>query len=737
MAHAGPVGRLVALLRHHLGERPAGLPARVPPPAGPGGGLSADRPTLWDIDFRTAVSQAELEDRDRPGAYYRLRFRRPGPEGGSVDIETTRPELLPACVALVAHPDDERYQACSAPRSSPRSSACGSPSWPTSWPIPRRGPASPWSARSATPPTWCGGGSSACPPGRSSGRDGRLAAVPWGEPGWESDDPWAAARPTTSSPASPSARPRPRIVELLAEAGALIGEPEPITHPVKFYERGERPLEIVSIPAVVRPHRSTLRSGCWPGAAELRWHPPHMAHRYAAWVEGLSSRLEHQPTAVLRGPLPGLVPGRRRRAARLRRARPGRRGPAAGRPVHRRPRRLRRGAAGAPGGFVGDPDVMDTWATSSLTPQIAGADGRRPRPVRPGLPDGPAAPGPRDHPDLAVLRRRAVRARVRLPPVAARRDLGLGPRPRPEEDVQVQGQRGHPAAAARAARRRRGALLGGQRPARHRHRRRRGPDEGGAPPRHQGPQRLPVRARPPLDGEGGGAPAGRGGPGGRRAAVTDRSTGPCSPGWPTWSTRPPRRSRTTTTPGPWSGPRRSSGPSATTTWSWSSPGPTATRPRPGPPRRAGRAGLALSVQLRLFAPFLPFVTEEVWSWWQDGLGAPGPLARAERARPPSGAGADPAALEVLDVVSEVLGQVRRAKTGAKRSMRAPVALLTVTDRPDRLAALPWPRTTCATPAGWSSWSPGPAATRGRRRAGRGHLRETRRGARRGSPVTGS
>ena len=67
-----------------------------------------EAPTLWDVDFRTAVAQAELEDREQPGAYHRLRF--PGADGAFVDIETTRPELLPACVALVAHPDDARYQ---------------------------------------------------------------------------------------------------------------------------------------------------------------------------------------------------------------------------------------------------------------------------------------------------------------------------------------------------------------------------------------------------------------------------------------------------------------------------------------------------------------------------------------------------------------------------------------------------------------------------------------------------
>ena len=111
MAHARAVGRLVAHLRHHLRAGPAGVPARVPP-SGRARGQVAQRtaPTLWDVDFRTAVSQAELEDRERPR---RLPPAAVPPGRGRrrrVDIETTRPELLPACVALVAHPDDERYR---------------------------------------------------------------------------------------------------------------------------------------------------------------------------------------------------------------------------------------------------------------------------------------------------------------------------------------------------------------------------------------------------------------------------------------------------------------------------------------------------------------------------------------------------------------------------------------------------------------------------------------------------
>ncbi len=73
-----------------------------------------EAPTLWDVDFKTAVAQAELEDREMPGAYHRIRFKLSdvalGFSPAFVEIDTTRPELIPACVALVAHPDDERYQ---------------------------------------------------------------------------------------------------------------------------------------------------------------------------------------------------------------------------------------------------------------------------------------------------------------------------------------------------------------------------------------------------------------------------------------------------------------------------------------------------------------------------------------------------------------------------------------------------------------------------------------------------
>jgi valyl-tRNA synthetase len=132
----------------------------------------------------------------------------------------------------------------------------------------------------------------------------------------------------------------------------------------------------------------------------------------------------------------------------------------------------------------------------------------------------------------------------------------------------------------------------------------------------------------------------------------------------------------------------------------------------GPASARAALGLALSVLLRLLAPFVPFVTEEVWSWWHEGSvhRSPWPVSDefpsggrvagdestgagesanesgreiGSESGSESGSGAD----SVLSVVSEILGVVRRNKTTAKRSMRAPVARLEVVDTAERLALM--------------------------------------------------
>jgi valyl-tRNA synthetase len=162
-----------------------------------------EAPTLWDVDFRTAVAQAELEDREQPGAYHRLRFSRP--DGGAVEIETTRPELLPACVALVAHPDDERYAALVGRDVITPLFGASVPvrAHPLADPAKGSGIAMICTFGDLTDVTWWR--ELGLPVRAVVQPNGALRPVTWGSPGWESRDP--PSRSTTSSRACRWRRP--------------------------------------------------------------------------------------------------------------------------------------------------------------------------------------------------------------------------------------------------------------------------------------------------------------------------------------------------------------------------------------------------------------------------------------------------------------------------------------------------------------------------------------------------
>ena len=209
-----------------------------------GDAYSHEAPTMWDPDFRTAVAQAEIEDRETEGRYHRIAFERQG--GGVVEIETSRPELLPACVALVISPDDPR--AADLVGSEVVTPIFGATvpivAHPLADPEKGTGIAMICTFGDLTDVLWWR--ELRLPTRVVVGRDGAILPPRWGTPGWESRDVAGATAAQADLAGLPAKKARARIAELLAGSGALLAEPKAVRHVVKFYERGDRPLEIIS-----------------------------------------------------------------------------------------------------------------------------------------------------------------------------------------------------------------------------------------------------------------------------------------------------------------------------------------------------------------------------------------------------------------------------------------------------------------------------------------------------------
>ena len=333
-----------------------------------GEAYQTEAPSLWDVTFRTAVAQAELEDREQPSAYHQLKFHS-STDNGEIIIDTTRPELLPACVALVTHPDDKRYQDL-------LGTTVTTPIFDVEVPIlgheladPEKGTgiAMVCTFGDTTDVTWWR--ELELPVRAIIDRSGRITP---NAPEAISSEKGLEAFKLMAGKTIFSAK--KEIVQLLQEAGEMVGEPRPINHAVKFFEKGDRPLEIVtSRQWYIRNggRDANLNKALIARGDEMKWHPPYMQGRYSNWIEGLNGDWLISRQRFFGVPIPlwykideqgevlweeRIVPDENELPVD---------------PASHVPSGFDETQRNQPGGFVGEVDIMDTWATSSLTPQIA------------------------------------------------------------------------------------------------------------------------------------------------------------------------------------------------------------------------------------------------------------------------------------------------------------------------------------------------------------------------------
>jgi valyl-tRNA synthetase len=635
---------------------------------GKGLAYQADAPTLWEVDFHTAVAQAELEDREVEGVSYRLRFPT---GGGAVEVDTTRPELLAACVALVVHPDDGRYRTLQG----------------TTVRTPLFGAEVPVLAHRLADPGKGTGVAMLCTFGdptdlvwwRELGlgvrpvldADGSIRAVTWGSPGFESADPAAAQRAADQLAGLPVARARERAAALLRQAGALAAPPARVTQTVKFYEHGSQPVEILtSRQWFVRTVE--LKDALLARGGELAWHPDWMRSRFRNWVEGLAADWCISRQRFFGVPFPlwyrvgpdgavdhdrPLVPGEERLPVD---------------PSTDVPDGFSQADRGRPGGFAGAPDVMDTWATSAITPEIAG-----------GWVDDPDLFARVFPMDLRPQGHDIIRTWLFYSLARAHVEHGTVPwahavisgwvvDPNRRKLAKSRGNALTPTDALErfgadalrhwAAGKRAGVdtTL----------------DEGQLRVGRRLATKLLHASRFVL------ALGGRGAAGAEATEALDRAMLAALAGVVEEATAGFEGYE----------PARALEAAEGCFWSFCDHYLELVKGRAyGEAGLDGQASavatlrLSLDVLVRLFAPVLPFVTEEVWSWWRDGSVHISPWPEGGPIRAATGV-EHPTPL-ALEAAIDVLTEIRRAKTAARRSLRAPVARVEVADRPERLAAL--------------------------------------------------
>ena len=322
------------------------------------------QPTLWDVVDQTALAQAEVEDKEKPGEMLYVNFHSLDAQrqiNGHIQIATTRPEYLPACVALLCNPEDKRYKHLIG-------TEAATPLFNVIVPI---------LADSAVEPEKGSGMVMCCtfgditdvdwwrkfklPLREIMGRNGRLQGMETlGQAGWESLDPARAQEHVQAITGTTIAQAKEYIATNFVSENLLIKR-ESLLRPVKCAERSGAALEIILSPqwfVRVMNHKEALLAR----ASECAWHPSYMRKRVEQWINGLNWDWCISRQRYFGVPFPVWYSKRAGEEGRLLFAQ------LDDLPVDP--------FTDLPRGYSSeevspDPDVMDTWATSSVTPQLA------------------------------------------------------------------------------------------------------------------------------------------------------------------------------------------------------------------------------------------------------------------------------------------------------------------------------------------------------------------------------
>ncbi|MBA30418.1 MAG: valine--tRNA ligase [Dehalococcoidia bacterium] len=337
---------------------------------------NTDFPVMWDPGFQTAVAQAEVEDREVEGAFHDIKFSIPEIDK-EFTISTTRPELLPACVGITAHPDDKRYKSFFGKKAI----------------TPLFGVSVPIFASDLVDPEKGTGILMVCTFGdqvdvqwwKENNLDlrqlldfyGRFKEIEFGEKEWESSNSEKANSIYKLLIGRTVKQGREIVVENLKNPNnfedskiALVGDLKNITHSVRFYERSKVPLEYLNtrqwFVRLMDKKSDLIQKG-----KEISWHPEFMRKRYENWTENLQADWCISRQRFFGVPFPVWY-------TLDSDCNPDYENPIIASwedlpvdPMEDTPKGYEPEQRGKPNGFIGESDVFDTWFTSSLSPQIA------------------------------------------------------------------------------------------------------------------------------------------------------------------------------------------------------------------------------------------------------------------------------------------------------------------------------------------------------------------------------